>query len=518
MKHTQHQRRSAAYARLDVAPVTADNTENLLSFESTSLPVKKKMRIFAPLVVVFALLAFIYLAGVFFFSHAFYPSTTLDGEEVSMKFVKELALAKKETGERAYLRLLTPDSQTLEIQGSDVGLRIDGNAYAHTAMMTQQPWLWPMRIWGIHNLDVSLSATFDTEKLTQRVDTLVEEHNEHAQEARNATAKFSGASNSFTIEPEQEGTMLNAEYVESKAADALISLDSELKLSKDAFVSPTIKQDDEALKKAVDTANSMLKASQLLTIEGTEVAKVEPKQIASWISISDKNDVKLDSEAIKQWTQGDLSKELDTVGSRRSYTLPGGGSVTVSGGSYGWSIDGAALAKTLADNIAAAKSETIEVPMEKTAVNYNHGKADWGDRWIDVNLTTQHAVLYDKGKNLWESDLVSGDVSIHHETPTGVYAINSYMDSKETSGKRVKLISPFKDKNGKPTYTSYVDWWIPFLDNQYAFHDSPWREEDEYGGTTYKHNGSHGCLNLTPDHAKSLYKLVDVGDVVVVHD
>ncbi len=200
----------------------------------------------------------------------------------------------------------------------------------------------------------------------------------------------------------------------------------------------------------------------------------------------------------------------------RNYTTPDGSSYTVSGGTYGWNIDGASLADSISSAIESGSAGTIEIPMKQTASVWSPGAADWGSRWIDINLTTQHAKLYDNGSVTWESDIVSGNSAKGYDTPTGVYSIDSYMTSTASSGSRVKLISPEVDAEGNPTYTSYVDYWIPFIGNLVALHDATWRSS--FGGTIYQTNGSHGCVNLPASAAASLYSLVKVGDVVVVHD
>ncbi|WP_396176816.1 L,D-transpeptidase family protein [Fannyhessea vaginae] len=38
-----------------------------------------------------------------------------------------------------------------------------------------------------------------------------------------------------------------------------------------------------------------------------------------------------------------------------------------------------------------------------------------------------------------------------------------------------------------------------------------------FGGSIYKTNESHGCVNLPPSKAAELFSLVHVGDSVVVH-
>ena len=57
---------------------------------------------------------------------------------------------------------------------------------------------------------------------------------------------------------------------------------------------------------------------------------------------------------------------------------------------------------------------------------------------------------------------------------------------------------------------------MPFIGNLYALHDAWW--QPGFGGTMYRDGyGSHGCVNLPTSAAESLYALIHVGDVVVVH-
>ena len=60
-----------------------------------------------------------------------------------------------------------------------------------------------------------------------------------------------------------------------------------------------------------------------------------------------------------------------------------------------------------------------------------------------------------------------------------------------------------------------MSYWVPFIDNLYAFHDASWRSR--FGGSIYQTDGSHGCINLPSAKAEELYDLAKVGDVVVVH-
>ena len=62
-------------------------------------------------------------------------------------------------------------------------------------------------------------------------------------------------------------------------------------------------------------------------------------------------------------------------------------------------------------------------------------------------------------------------------------------------------------------YSVYVNYWMSFLPH-YGLHDASWR--DEFGGDIYEYDGSHGCVNLSYDSARTIYGLIDYGTPVIV--
>jgi lipoprotein-anchoring transpeptidase ErfK/SrfK len=77
------------------------------------------------------------------------------------------------------------------------------------------------------------------------------------------------------------------------------------------------------------------------------------------------------------------------------------------------------------------------------------------------------------------------------------------------------LLGSDEDDDGEPDYETPVTYWMPFVDNSIGFHDAYWRSS--FGGTIYTYGGSHGCINLPTSAAQSLYDIIEVGTVVVVH-
>ena len=151
----------------------------------------------------------------------------------------------------------------------------------------------------------------------------------------------------------------------------------------------------------------------------------------------------------------------------------------------------------------------MEVPCAGTAAVYNGaGQRDWGNRYIDVDISEQHVRFYgDDGAIIWETDCISGSPDGVHNTVPGVWTVNA----KESPSKLIGY------ENGKKIYESYVTYWMPFEGNGIGLHDATW--QPGFGGSMYANGyGSHGCVNLSYSAAQELYGIVQVGDVVIVHD
>lgn len=459
--------------------------------------------------VVLAVVAVVYLAGVAFFSGHFMPRTTLDGSDVSLRTPDDLA-SHLAADFSSYQLEVGGDGVSLTVGTQDIDYSLDAQAYYDSGLAQQSAWTWPVTSITGASLQSDLKQTFDEDKLASLVGAAVDAANASATQPQNASLSYDSSSKAFTVTPEQLGTAVDATSVLSEVENALSTMQSTLTLGDEALLRPALTADSDAMKAALDQANKVVAATQTLTANGTTVATVEADQIAGWVTVADDGTVSVDTDAIKSWTQGDLSTQLDTVGTTRTYTRADGKQVSVSGGTYGWNVDGAALAETLAANISAASAQTVEVPWKSQGAQWAQGTPDWGARYIDVDLAEQHARMYDEsGSLIWESDFVSGNTSQGHPTPEGVYAINSYKGTNQT------LLGLDENHDGQPDYKSHVDYWMPFIDNLVAFHDAPWRSR--FGGTIYQTNGSHGCVNLPSSKAVDLYNITQVGDVVVVH-
>ena len=129
--------------------------------------------------------------------------------------------------------------------------------------------------------------------------------------------------------------------------------------------------------------------------------------------------------------------------------------------------------------------------------------------------------MYNNNELLLSSSVVTGQPP-KHSTPTGVYYI----------GDEKAEVTDHRDLIGE-TYRSYVQYMMTFVGKRgIGFHSSErgyddrgkyfgWRNINEYGGTTYLTNGSHGCVNMPNKAAEEMYNIVkpyvvDQGNLVKV--
>ena len=387
-------------------------------------------------------------------------------------------------------------------------LTYDGDAFVDTALSQVQKFLWPYEIMQVHDLTLDKPVTFDSNKLREITDKACEDVNKEATPPTNATVAFDSDSGKYKITEEKLGTAVDKSLVNKVVMTGIADMQTTIELGKEQLEQPTVKKDDERLSTAQDAANKFVKNTIDLTVDDTRVFSVEPDLVSQWVKVGGNMEVKLDSKAVETWAQGPLSKKFDTMGGTRTFKRKDGKQVTVSGGSYGWVINGAELASKLVAQLNESKAEPIEIPMKTRGEKWAPGGADW-TRYLDVDLAEQHVRLYDaKGKILWESDCVSGNTSENHDTPQGVYTI-LLKDQNRT------LVGADEDKDGKPDYKSKVTYWMPFLGELVGLHDASWRKS--FGGDIYQSDGSHGCVNLPSKKAKKLYSIIEVGDVVCVH-
>ena len=193
----------------------------------------------------------------------------------------------------------------------------------------------------------------------------------------------------------------------------------------------------------------------------------------------------------------ELAKKYDTFGYPRQFKTSTGETITVSGGDYGWLMARNDTTTKLIEAIKSGKSQTIEP--EYTYKGYVRDTNDIGNTYVEVSLSAQHMWFYKNGQLLVDTDVVTGNHNLGHDTKTGIYAIM------------------YKERNATlvgEDYSSPVKYWMPFYANV-GIHDASWRTT--FGGSEYLNNGSHGCVNTPEANAEKIFNNIEKGVPVVVY-
>lgn len=123
-----------------------------------------------------------------------------------------------------------------------------------------------------------------------------------------------------------------------------------------------------------------------------------------------------------------------------------------------------------------------------------------GNTYVEIDISSQHLYYYENLELKFESDVVTGNTRLGHNTPTGVYYLRARATNQTLTG---------------ANYASFVSYWMPFIGNSIGMHDATWRSS--FGGNIYTYNGSHGCVNMPKAKAAALFNMIKTGTPVIVH-
>ena len=230
---------------------------------------------------------------------------------------------------------------------------------------------------------------------------------------------------------------------------------------------------------------------------------VDGSVISQWLTTDENMNVTYNEEGVSQYIAS-LAEKYDTYRKQRTFTSGSGNTVNVQGGNYGWLIDQAAEIEALKANISNKEVVTKEPVYKQTAAS--HGAADWGNTYVEVDLTNQYMYLFVNGSVVTSSPIVTGKPSEGSATPQGVYSIRYCKQNAVLRGP--------KKPDGTYEWESPVDFWMPF-NGAIGLHDATW--QSAFGGNRYLTHGSHGCVNLPYNIAKTVFNNVSAGTPVVCH-
>ncbi len=441
----------------------------------------------------------------YYYSNRFFKGTSIDGIDCSGMTAAQVEAILTEKVEDYSLQINSRNLAPETIEGKAINYRYASDGEVLKLLKSQKPYEWIRGLFEETSYEVDTKATYDKKLLEEEVKELACAQEENQVAPENAYVAFQN--DQFTIVPETDGTelMLKEAY---KALDTAISEENstiDLGMVPDAYVEAELTSESQELQDEVNALNNMANATVNYQF-GDTVEVLDGSTIRSWLSFDEKGQLVHDDASFRQKAQeyvAQLAAKYDTVGTERPFDTTSGRTVYVYGSAYGWQIDQAAETEHLISDITNGLQTTREPEYSMTA--NSHGYNDFGDHYIEVDLSYQHMYYYVDGNIIMDSEIVSGllgDPS--RQTPSGVYTLYYKASPSVLRGPQ--------SEDGSYEWESEVSYWMPF-NGGIGFHDAIW--QDYFGGDRFTYAGSHGCINLPYDAAGYLYSIIEYGVPII---
>lgn len=454
---------------------------------------------------VLAGICLIYVAiSVYFMSH-FFVNTKINGKNFSGKTASDVEKYLQTNIKDYKLTILENEGRQDVISGSEIGLEYRAGTEAEKLLKDQNGFAWPKAFFTENSRKVSVNVSYNEESLNQRISQLSCLQTEQTP-AENAKPEFDG--NQYVIKPEVYGNAVDKERLTEQVKVHITEFQPQLDMVETkCYAKPKYVEDSKEVQEACDAMNKYVNAS--ITYPMNEPVVVDKALISQWLQVDGEMKVSLNTEAMKQWFTA-FGDKYDTQGTTRTFTTPAGKSATVTGGTYGWSIDEDTELVNLQNSILNGEVVTREPAYYAGGTAAAHSGQDWGNTYAEVDMSAQHMWYVQNGQVVLETDVVTGEPIPSRITPEGVYSLM-------WKQRDATLVGDINPETGKPEYETDVAYWMQVTSSGVGFHDAIW--QTAFGGTLYQipGTGSHGCINMPLDQAGALFNMIEPGTPVIFH-
>lgn len=456
---------------------------------------RKNRQIAYLIIIVLTILVAAYVAFAVFFQTHFNYGTRIDGIPVGGYSVEKVEKLIGQEIKSYSLQLVEREDATEKITGSSLELKPVFNGEIEQLLEEQGGFGW-IGTW-IKKQDLKLDRVvgYDETKLEEVLASLSCVKPENQREPEDAHASEYSKEDGYQLVPADYGTTIDENVLKEAVKNAVTVLTETLVLE-DAgcYKDPVVLDDDANLLSEIGQMNQYV-ATTINYDFGEKSEVLDGETIHNWLT-AENGAVTIDKEAVEEYVK-ELGKKYNTAYQPKEFKTSYGPTVTISTGFYGWRIDREAETEQIIEDLKTGGTINREPVYAQTA--NSHGEKDYGNSYVEINLTAQHLFVYKDGALVVESDFVSGNVSKGHDTPTGAYGLTYKTTDAVLRGQ---------------DYETPVKYWMPFA-GDVGMHDATWRKT--FGGSIYKTNGSHGCINLPLSVAEKIYNTIDKGYAVMVY-
>ena len=368
-------------------------------------------------------------------------------------------------------------------------LTVDGNPVTITGEDMDLSCSWEVFVDGVAALEAGSQPDFAKLIRFSEAKLLLALNRSLNRNAQNAALVYDEAAAAYVLQPHREGLRTDHKALSGAIKDAIRNLVPQHSVTGFSEVlTPEVLSDDPAVQAALEQVNKMTVTELSYTFgagsSNPTVHTIAPETIRTFVNLGEDGVTpSVDMEAITAYAEA-LAAEHFIPARMDAFRTTGGKDLDMIVTYEACQVDPALLA----DDIRFFVQYGISA--ERNAPYMGNGNPDlaFDGHYVEVDLSSQHLWLYKNGKCIFDTDLVSGNASLKHNTPNGVFTIYSRTRSIDLVG---------------ADYRSFVNYWMPFY-RAYGLHDATWR--DEFGGDIYLDDGSHGCVNLPLESASIVFK------------
>ncbi len=424
----------------------------------------------------------------------FYFGTKINGVSVTGKTTEDIEADILAESEAYILKLKQRGNIEENINGSDIEYKYNLENKIGDLKDNQSAFGWIYGVFNTSDYKLEKKVSYNDELLKKKFRSLNCFKNDNV--IKPESAKIEYENKEYVIKDEVQGNKVNKDILYKKVKEALNNKVDEINLEEiECYEKPKY---TVASKEVVNAKNTLDKyiGSVITHKFGDNKEVLNGDSIHNWLDIDKNFKVSINEEKAREYVNS-LSIKYDTYGATRNFKTSIGTTVNVSGGNYGWLINYSEETETLINAIKDGKKEERQPIYAQTAVAY--GANDFGNTYVEINLTTQHIWFYNDGVLITEGPMVSGNADSKHATPPGIYSLT------------------YKEKNATlrgENYAAPVSYWMPF-NGDIGIHDATWRSK--FGGQIYITDGSHGCINTPYDVASKIFEYITQGTPVICY-
>jgi len=436
-----------------------------------------------------------YIGGRFYFQGHFLPHTKINGTDCSM-MNKENAFKAVSDHLLEYSLTVHSEDGDLKVPAKDVKLSYQEGGDLDNILKGQDSDLWFMNLNSGFTYQV-METKLDDNALTKTINNLACMNPSKPRKSQNPTLVYNEKTGVYDVVEGEIGNLVDEKTFTEAVKAAMLEGNPEVDLlTKKYYLPAKYNASSDVIVKAKKTADKYV-GSSVDYKDGSTELKINGKQINKFVKINKKYKVSLDNDAVKKYIKDKVAKKFGS-GDLVVVNSPGSGKIYISDGDGDKVVNVPSEQKSLLEDIKSGKSSSRK-PKYVTDFLYSSRGNIIKDDYIDINLSQQHVYVVMNNKKQVDCPCVTGNISTGHGSSTGVYKI-AYKQRNHTMVK----------------YNAFVYYWMPY-ETTYGvgLHDATWR--GSFGGSIYRYNGSHGCINLPINSAREIYNTIYAGIPVIVH-